>query len=402
MNNESLRILTPSDRPAYMRLMAQAFERGKVQKDTPYDENFGTETAGIWEGDQLRAALTIRPFTVHWRNAVSGTLSMGGVAGVATGIEARGRGHVDCLLRDSLVRMRAEGQVISALYPFAWAFYRKFGWEWVGEKRSVSLPLREIKATAEGRFVREVPSDAARDLLSPVYDRYAARYNGAFSPDSHQWSDKLAHSDDRTTFVYAYFPDGDAEPTAYLLWRYDAGGSDAGEIREFVAYTPAGYRALFGLLHYLGTQCRTARLVAPADAPLWSQMYHWEISTKIEPVFQARVVDVCAAMQQVAPPADLADGAAATVRISDDAAPWNQGVFRVTTASSKIECLAEPEADTAADMTMDIQAFSQAFWGAPSLPALRNAGRIEVSGEAGYENLCRILPANPVFTMDFF
>ncbi len=401
MNNESLRILTPADKPVYMRLMAQAFERGGVQKDIVHDENFGSETAGIWANDQLRAAVTVRPFTLHWSNAASGMLSMGGVAGVATGIEARGRGYVDRLLRDALVRMRDAGQVVSALYPFAWAFYRKFGWEWVGEKRSVTLPLREIKATPEGRFVREVPGESARELLAPVYERYAARYHGMFASDSHQWGDKLAHSEERTTFVYAYFPEGGTEPTAYLLWRYDSGGSDAGEIREFIAYTPDGYRALFGLLHYLGTQCRTARLVAPADAPLWSQMYHWEISTKIEPVFQARVVDVCAAMTELAPPPDYPDGAEVTVQIADEAALWNHGKFRIGVVGGKIHCVTDSGSGPA-DVTMDIQAFSQAFWGAPALSVLREAGRIEVDNDAGYENLSRLLPAAPVFTLDFF
>lgn len=399
MNNESLRILQPDDKPAYMRLMAQAFDRGKVQKETERDDDFGSGTTGIWENDQLRAAVAVRPFLVHWNNAVSGSLSMGGVAGVATGIEARGRGYVDRLLRDSLVRMRDAGQVISALYPFAWAFYRKFGWEWVGEKRSVSLPLREIKSTPEGRFVREVPSEAAQELLAPVYDRYSARYHGAFLSGFHQWTDKLRHNEDRTTFVYAYFPNGGTEPTAYLLWRYD-GGSDAGEVREFIANSPDGYRALFGLLHYIGTQCRTARLVAPADAPLWWQLYHWEISTKIEPVFQARVVDACAALAQIAPPADLPRGTGVTIRVSDDAAPWNNGTFRITAAAGRLQCA--PDSSSAVDVTLDIQAFSQAFWGSPSLSALRDAGRIEVSGEAGYASLCRLLPATPVFTMDFF
>ena len=380
--------------------MAQAFERGKVQIEIAPDDAFGSETTGIWDGEQLRAAVTVRPFLVHWDNAISGVLSMGGIAGVATGIEARGRGYVDSLLRDSLVRMREAGQVISALYPFAWAFYRKFGWEWVGEKRSVSLPLREIKSTSEGRLVREVPSEQAKVLLSPIYDRYAAQYHGAFTSGFHQWEDKLRHSDDRTTFVYAYFPEGRTEPTAYLLWRYDSGGSDGGEVREFVANSPDGYRALFGLLHYLGTQCRTARLVAPADAPLWSHLYHWEISTKIEPVFQARVVDVCAAMAQIAPPTDYSEKEKVAVRICDDAAPWNNGAFLITIADGKVQCT--PSNADNVDIKLDIQAFSQAFWGAPSLPMLRNAGGVEVLRESGYRALCRLLPETFVFTMDFF
>ncbi len=401
--SDILRILTPADKPAYLRLMNQAFEHGRVLSGGAdvWDEAFGTETAGIFEDDAIRAALTVRPFTVHWRGGCTGTLSMGGIAGVATQIEARGQGFVDRLLRDALVKMRDAGMVISALYPFAWAFYRKFGWDWVGEKRTITLPLREIKSTPEGRFVREIPGDKARELLAPVYERYANRFHGVFTNDSHQWKDKLAHSDGRTTFVYGYFPGGGEVCEAYLLWRYDAHGSDSGEIREFVADTPDGFRALFGLLHYLGTQCRTAQVSAPSTAPMWQYLMHWGMETKVSPVFQARVVDVCAALEALTVPHELSPDSTVTLRITDDAAPWNNRTFLVSIENGAIRC--SPALDLGvSDVSMDIQAFSQAFWGDPALPALRDAGRIVVTNEPGYQTLTALLPTTPVWTMDDF
>jgi hypothetical protein len=51
---------------------------------------------------------------------------------------------------------------------------------------------------------------------------------------------------------------------------------------------------------------------------------------------------------------------------------------------------------------MDIQAFSQAFWGTPSLDQIRAAGRIIVRDETAFATLRTILPRATVFTMDFF
>ncbi|MBC8140262.1 MAG: GNAT family N-acetyltransferase, partial [Armatimonadetes bacterium] len=392
--SDTLRTLTPADKPAYLRLMSQAFERGRVIADDNafWDETFGAETTGIFDGDTMQAVVTVRSFGVHWHASRTGTLFMGGIAGVATHIEARGRGHIDRLLRDALVKMRDAGMVISALYPFSWAFYRRFGWEWVGEKHIITLPLNEIKATPEGRFVREIAPDKARETLTPVYERYAAKFHGVFAVHSHQWKDKLAHSDGRTTFVYGYFPDNAETCEAYLLWRYDGQGSDGGEIREFVADTPAGFRALFGFLHYLGTQCRMAKLSAPSALPVWQQLYHWGIETKIVPVIQARVVDVCAAMEQLAMPQTISPDATVTLQITDDAAPWNNGAFLVSVENGAIRCA--PALDLGvSDVSLDIQAFSQAFWGDPALPALRDAGRIEITNERGYKTLAILLPA---------
>jgi hypothetical protein len=48
---------------------------------------------------------------------------------------------------------------------------------------------------------------------------------------------------------------------------------------------------------------------------------------------------------------------------------------------------------------MDIQAFSQAFWGEPSLSAIRHAGRVEVKEEAAFRHLSAILAPNPVYNL---
>ena len=158
---------------------------------------------------------------------------------------------------------------------------------------------------------------------------------------------------------------------------------------------------MVGLLHNLGTQCRAATITAPSDTPLWSYLYHWDVKTRVEPTFQARVVDVAAAMGSLVRPQELADGATVTLQVSDEAAPWNNGTFEVAGDGDRLSCsptleLGEP------DVTLDIAAFSQGFWGFPSLGALRIAGRVRVNREAGYETLSRILPASPVFTMDDF
>jgi predicted acetyltransferase len=400
-----IRPLDPADHHRNRVLMSHAFGKGRVVPPPapdapPVEAKDVANTLAAYAGGKLVASLTTVPFDVRW--GADATLAMGGIAGVATFAEARGQGLVDGLLRRSLEEMRAKGQTISSLYPFAWAFYRRYGWDWVGRKRDVTLPLRELKSAPEGRRVEamEGTADEVRALLTPAYDAFARRYRGVFAPDSHRWKDKLNHSDDRTTHVYAYTPEGGAEITGYLLWRYDRDG-DGGQVREFVASTPDAYRGLLSLLHYLATQCKTARVTLPDDTPLWSHVMHWDLRTKIEPVFMGRVVDFAAAMAQVTPPAGLPNGAA-TVAVRDEAAPWNAGVWRLTVEGGAVSCAAIVGGAIEADVALDIQALSQAFWGTPSLAELRAAGRLEVNGEAGFALLAAVLPAAPVYTLDDF
>jgi predicted acetyltransferase len=396
-----IRPLGPEDDALNRVLMNHAFARGGVitpPAEPPKAEEQADEvknTIGAFEGGKLRASLTTLPFDVHW-GAAGTTLAMGGIAGVATFAEARGRGMVDALLRRALEDMRAAGQTISALFPFAWGFYRRAGWDWVGRQMSVTVPLAELRSAPEGRRVEQVVGtpEEVRAALSPAYSAFAARYRGMFTTNSHRWDRSLRHDDKRTTHAYAQ-----AGSEGYLLWRFDGGG-DSASVREFVATTPDEHRALLSLLHYFGTQCKTARLCLPADSPLWSHVMHWDLQTKLSPVFMGRVVDFTGAVARLTA-AGVPDGAC-TLSIRDEHAPWNDGLWRLASEGGRAEVSPVLGGGAAPDVALEIQALSQALWGTPSLTELRAAGRIEVHSEAAFTLLSALLPASPVFTLDDF
>ena len=399
-----IRPLDPNDALRHRELMAQAFGRGGVV--TPPAPAVGASTAqdapppdmankwGLFAGGELQASLTIVPFHTHW--GAETVLPLGGIAGVATWAHARGNGYVTDLLTDALRTMKERGEVVSALYPFAWGFYRKFGWDWVGEKHTVTLPLRELRAAPEGRRVRDITQREAinaKPHLEAAYTNYAREYRGVFNRETHQWKNTLAHRDNRTTFVYQYEPTGE-----YLLWRYDG---EKGRITEWTARTPEGMRAHLSLLHYLHTQYETAEVVIPHNSPLPAHIMHWNMETKTWPVFMGRVVDFAGAIQALPPVRDVPN-ASLTLALHDEHAPWNKGVWEIGVENEGISCEKARDGVTA-DVTMDIQAVSQAFWGTPSLQWLRNAGRVDhVADEAAFALLSRLLPAHPVYTLDDF
>ncbi len=391
-----IRELTSEDRHRHRELMEQAFGKGRVvpppAPDAPPVEMHGTW--GLFEEGKLRAGLGINSYTVHW--GLDKTLAMGGIGGVATFVDARGKGFVEQLVRRSLEAMRDSGQTISSLFPFAWGFYRKLGWDWVGERHQMKLPLQEIKAHPEGAKVVCLTGIEARPRLEAGYATFAKRYQGVFTTESHHWHGKLGHHDNRTTYVYLYEPTGE-----YFCWRYDAHGDD-GQCHDFVVFTPEGHAALLSILHYLGTQCKMARVNVPVDQPLWSYVYHWDLHTEARPVCMGRVVDFAAALKQMSLPPDIPNGSV-TLHLTDNQAPWNAGVWNITVEDGNLECSALIGGTADADIATDIQTISQAFWGTPSLNQLRrNAGRVQVQDEAAFQWFCKILPGASVFMLDDF
>lgn len=388
-----IRSLSAEDSHAHNVLMSHAFSKGRVVETPTPDATpeAKKDTYGIFDGGEMQAALSIAPFIAHW--GANRTLAMGGIAGVATFASARGRGYADALLRKSLEVQKDAGQTISALNPFSWKFYQKQGWDWVGRRQQIKLPLRELPTFPGGKEVAPVPHESAQEKLEPVCSRFARNYRGVFTNETRRWESALSHSDGRTTHVYQHPGDG-----SYLLWRYEDDGG--GAVREFIANSPEGYRALLGLLHYFGPQCEFAQLTLPADAPLWNLFYHWGVNTEVRPVFMGRVVDFAAALREIDVAPSVGEGSV-TVSLWDEQAAWNSGVWRVTVAGGKANA-ARVVGEASPDVQLDIRALSQAFWGTPSLSEVRSAGQIAVSDENAYALLSRLLPAFPVYTLDFF
>jgi len=393
-----LRALTPDDDQALSRLMSEAFSGGSrpAAPEPEEDKDRVSTTLGVFDDTRLVAAATIHDLHLIWGRA---DLPMGGIAGVACAAEQRGRGHVGRLLTESLRAMRETGQFTSGLYPFAYAFYRRHGWEWVGEKRYYDLPTSEIRASPEGKHVRCYDGPEALEVVRPVYEAFARRRRGMATRTDAQpdfWKRALEHRDNKTTYVQVYHDPATGLAEGYLTFRYPSGGETA-RAGEFFANTPAAYRGLLAVLHYYGTQVRRVEFSAPADDPLPLHVMHYDMNTTLAPLFMGRIVDVAPAFAALSPEPPVAGRV--ILQVSDGSCDWNRQTFALTAEAGQMT--AEPT-QAAPGVLLDIQALSQAYWGQPSLNLLRAAGRLDVSDEAQYQLLSRLLPPGVCYLQDGF
>ncbi|HEY3331002.1 MAG TPA: GNAT family N-acetyltransferase [Capsulimonadaceae bacterium] len=396
-----IRLLTGDDKAAHAGLMAEAFARGQRPADLAWDTAAEPAAAsprlGAFDGTRLVAALTTHPLTLGWG---SHSAPCGGVAGVACTADMRGAGLVRDLLTRSLVDMYDAGQYLSGLYPFAYAFYRRSGWEWVGEKRTVQLPLSLLKSSPETRCVRMHEGLDAVDAAKVVYGSMLSRYRGMMDraktayPD--YWKLTLDHKDAHTTYVHIYEAPDTGIPEGYLVFIYPVTG-DKVTVPEFFAATPRAYHGLLGILHNYGTQLKTVEWNAPADDRLPQIVMNHDLETKIKPLFMGRIVDVVKAFEANTAPASAIG--TTVVAVSDDTCGWNNAAFRITAEAGHVTAVRTTETP---HLSLDIQALTQAYWGQPSLSRLRWAGRIDVHDESAYSFLETLLPEATCYLADFF
>jgi predicted N-acetyltransferase YhbS len=122
-------LLTPTSSPISTATLDSL--RGSMR----YHEHNITLVAEDDNGDTLAEATAI-PMSQNVRGAA---YPMAGIAGVASLPLARRQGHVRGLLVELLGRMRDQGYVVSALYPFRPSFYQRFGYVGLPKARTVTF-----------------------------------------------------------------------------------------------------------------------------------------------------------------------------------------------------------------------------------------------------------------------
>ncbi|MEU2612244.1 GNAT family N-acetyltransferase [Micromonospora sp. NPDC007271] len=169
-----IRRLTAEERLTHsFPLQAYAFEASPMPPNRveefraylPY--NAGNRTLVVEEDGGSMAAATAIPMRQNLRGRVQ---PMAGVAGVATHPLARRRGHVRALLHQLLDEMRAEGHLLTALYPFRASFYERFGYVGLPARRTAVFSPADLAPLLRA----ELPGEVVWERTGAGYDTWRA------------------------------------------------------------------------------------------------------------------------------------------------------------------------------------------------------------------------------------
>ena len=386
-----IRVVGPEDYERVAYLGRQAFAHGERGGSSFTDDpNRPPVTIlGAYDDAGLQARVSIIHYNVHLGAGV--IVPMGGIGGVSCLPASRGKGYVGRLLDAALVSMREQGMVISSLFPFSWEFYRRYGWEWVGTTREYHVPTSILKASKETEKVRAA-TPADRPKIEACYTRFAQNYRGMLARSEKRWNDILKDEDEHFRYTYLYEHEGATE--GYL--SFHGGTDDATYIEEFIVLTPRARQGLLGLLRRHDMQTEKFTWRAPGDDPLYHTLCHNDVETKVFPTTQGRVVDVAGAFAALKPHPNT--GVAFTMELTDEHASWNAGIWHIEAANGAVTA---HKTDAAPEISLSIQALSQAYYGTPVLEML-GAGHIIMHEKKACTGLHILLGGPPMWTYDAF
>ncbi|TDF91860.1 GNAT family N-acetyltransferase [Paenibacillus piri] len=363
------------------------------------EENWGAYVDG-----KLAARLTV--LDLHtW--LYGKRLALGGVASVATWPEYRRGGLVARLLHNALQVMREQGQTVSYLHPFQFAFYRRFGWETYTDTKKYEIPTALLpKLPSQPGHVKRVGSDIG--LLHSIYSAYASRYNGTLDRDEDWWKWKIFANKKGAAAVYF---DAVGKPSGYVHYRVN---ERVCQIHELVSLDWETTKGLWKFIADHDSMIDKVTVSVPTDDKLPFVLDNPRIKQEIVPYFMARIVDVKRFLEQFPfAAANAGSGCTLKLSITDAHASWNNGLFTVEVdgrghTAVHFEELPNDAPAAAANpdgqvhsLACDISTLTAIFMGYQRPAFMREIERL-YGDEAAASCLGALIPQRQTYLPDFF
>lgn len=203
-----------------------------------------------YEGSRLVGTVGVLDFE-QWFGGRA--VRCGGVAGVTIAPDRRGRGLARRMIAEAVGRMRAEGHVVSALYPTTASLYRSLGWEVAGwwAKRAVAvtdLPRGDGTVTWE-------PADHADPVLGELHRTMAVGRDGWVVPPADWWAATGRRRGADPTPTWSWVGSREGTAVAGVVYRYGASERSLFdlEVDQLVAVDGPALRAALAFLGGNGT-----------------------------------------------------------------------------------------------------------------------------------------------------
>jgi predicted acetyltransferase len=347
----------------------------RIKNPLAYCDDYKDIWAGFNGEGKMQAMMHVIDFDVRYDGH---TVGMTGIGGVSTLPEARIGGYIRKIFEQALPLAREQGKVFSYLYPFSFAFYRKFGYELCCQPNKVSAPAKSFR---EYKYPEGMSAYAPGDDLTPyldVYNKFIEDKNIVLARDEAMMKGRIDHNP-YTTQKYAYLHrDPAGTPDAYILIGVEnnSGGYKM-VVRELIWTTPDALHAMFGFIGGLSPQFSSVEWNAPLSinvAAMFSDSYEITVTRPMQGM--NRVLNVPKALELIKAP--LFNGSA-VIKVADKFMPVNDGAYQVEWENGVITKAALTDS-AMPDLETDVETLAQLVTGFIDFNEARHKKVVAVHG----------------------
>jgi len=401
-----IRKLIPEERIQYTALCESVFLEGKrwdVREAirNPKEEKTDGNHPPVWgafEKGTLLSAMQINPYTLNMNGH---KVQMGGIGGVATRPEARGKGLIRRLSRPAFEEMRAMGQVYSFLYPFSYEYYRQFGYEMCYPCHQATIPISQFKHFPYPDNLKAHEPEEDHAPFKQIYEDFSRGRNLSAVRTEKDWKG-LLNRDPYLRLQFTFLNHDEAgNPSSYVL--YETGvkshnNQSVIKIRELCWTTPQSLHEIFGFFGKMGSEYGAVRWHVPDGLNIMAILPDpYGIDWKINGVGMNRIVDVPAVLSMH--PAPTGSGCV-TLGVTDAFCPENTGLYRMEWEAGKLTATRHAEAFAQADMETAVTTLAQLVTGYATPGEV--IYRQDTAIRSGFDALEMLFPKKDLYLLERF
>lgn len=321
-STKDIRRLDKSQTEAMFKLACYAFNK---EPSVEKREHFArlcdhSWNYGLFVENKLASQVMCTPFEVNYFGT---RYKMGGIGYVASYPEYRGQGGIREIMRMILTDMKKDGFALSYLAPFSYAFYRRFGYEQVFENISYHLSRNQLPpAPAKGTgYVRRVKLKEVEGILKELYANNPVNQRGGLVRMDWWWHYILNKQKEKN---YAVYYNEKNQPEGYLIYERQA---TTFKISEWNYLSVAAFRGLGRFILSHESAFSEFVYVSPNNEHSLSYLLNEpNVTVDVQPYMMARIVDLQIFLANY-PFLKVNRDCQFYLAVTDDYAPWNQGIW---------------------------------------------------------------------------
>lgn len=383
-----LRAVTDDELDDFFRLLSRAFGEDMRPEEIALERLTAEADRSLaaFDGDELIA--TAGAFTFDL--AVPGArLPAAGVTYVGVTPTHRRRGVLTSMMQRQLHDIHDRGEPVAILWASESSIYGRYGYGVASRRMDVEVErvharLRPDLAVDESVELRLVSPAAMRDDVETIERAVVDERPGQFVRDSRWIETVLADLECRRhgrSEMQGVLAKRDGRAVGYATYSAKAGAirghaladGDVAVIAQR-ALDPAADLAITRLLLSIDLMRRVRWWNQPIDSSIPHLLADpRQARSIVTDGLHARIVDVRAALsgRRYARPVDV------TIAVTDDRCPWNAGTWRLSAGADGVASC--ERSDTAADVSLEIEALGAAYLGGTPLTSLAAAGRVSTT-----------------------
>lgn len=359
-------------------------------------ERVEAETLQDWGAFDEDGTLTARIINNQFALYLDGTaVQAGGIGAVSTLPEYRDKGSIRKIFQSLLPEAYRSGEILSALYPFSHAFYRKQGYEVVTYQNDYELEPGMLKGyRCEESVTRWNPGEPVTEYLK-IYQTFAARFNLAMQRDEKSMLEHMKVDRLYQERKFSYLLNREGQNVAYITFT-DVYKEEAAilQVDECAWINREGFKAILSFLARFESDYGKIRLPLPAGIDLLRIIQTpraYEIKKTCRQDFMVRVINAQKVLELICKPQDCDF----VIQISDELIPENNGKWHVTGAGvTKADDGCEP------DLAVSEQTFAQMAVGGANLDEAMLREDVEI--RAKEEMLRNVFTEKRIFVGEHF